>query len=151
MWRPQNEAMTASLYEAHLNPEGCSETSSQREQNLIANNNSRRKNHQDTYVPRHATIPPPKWSHEGISIEYESRIADVQQDFVTIWTKRKRGMKIMKLSVTITTAYNDMQPRRPQNGTMSASFIQKQFKIWGVQWAESTARAKFSREQEYQN
>ena len=46
-WRPQNGAMSASLYKASSKPERCSETGSQREQTLGANKGSKSKAHQE--------------------------------------------------------------------------------------------------------
>ena len=46
-WRPQNGAMSASLYKASSKPERCSETGSQREQTLVANKSSKSKENQD--------------------------------------------------------------------------------------------------------
>ena len=45
--RPQNGAMSASLYKANSKPETCSETGSQREQTLVANKSSKSQEHQD--------------------------------------------------------------------------------------------------------
>ena len=46
-WRPQNGAMSASLYKANSKPERCSETGSQREQTLVGNKGSKSKEHQE--------------------------------------------------------------------------------------------------------
>ena len=48
-WRPQNGAMSASLYKASSKPERWSEIGSQREEVLGANKSSKSTEHQDNY------------------------------------------------------------------------------------------------------
>ena len=49
-WRPQNGAMSASLYKASSKPERCSEAGSQCEQTLAASKRSKGKEHQDKCI-----------------------------------------------------------------------------------------------------
>ena len=49
-WRPHTGAMSVSLYKPNSKPERCSNTMSQREQSLGANNSSKITEHQDKYV-----------------------------------------------------------------------------------------------------
>ena len=57
---------------------------------------------------------PPKSSHEVISIEYEFKTAEVQQDFLTISTNCSRGVRLIELNITMTTRYSDMNRGPPK-------------------------------------
>ena len=72
--RPQNGAMSASLYKASSKPERCSATGSQGEQTLVANKSSKSKlaKVKRTRTSRWSDMQqwrPQKWSHECISLQ----------------------------------------------------------------------------------
>ena len=59
-WRPQNGAMSSSLYKASSKSERCSETASQREHTLVGNKGSKSKAHQEHNFFRHS-LTAAKW------------------------------------------------------------------------------------------